>query len=806
MPDQPPPPAPDRPVADLLFTGVGKRELELPISQAEDDGSEDPPKSTGGRNVKSRHQTPVFIIFWILCFLLTAAPAFSWHGWRGILILIAGLTMVFRPPVFRLPWIYPVLATATLLLSCLVFLPAGWIHQPAWRPLLEAAGLPLSPYVTIQPASTLESLSLFCLCLVIQLYLLGHRVNHGANHILALCFSMGVAVIALFSIGDEVLKWRVPWDPEDTFGPFPNRNHMATLLVMGIMTGTGVAVQSLRVRTWSSGIAALVSVAISVWAIIGHSISRAGIILLMVMFALWMLSLGRTYLRGKVLIAAVLIAGAAVIYFVSGETKVKTRLDLTSDHLTYIAGGEAENAALWQNKTGAESLESLDDRLPIFLETLDMLRHEPWTGVGAGQFTFVFPQYRIRSSVDNHVQVLHPESDWLLLATEHGLAAAICFALLLMIVGGKALAGALQGRARALRAGCLAAAAAVPIHGIIDVPGHRMELVWCSLWLVALTIRVDPGPDSNPRAPIPEPDTAGSLGRWSFRLAGIAIMTGGALLIHSQWLGGRTPAALLQEKTLDLVQTFYQKEQMELAAATGHSNENSKIAAGGTDPANSAGSAMEAVPPAFAGQSPATSQDNHEHPLSLVEKALETFPMDPHLQYLKAAIAVGLEGKETETQIGFNLAVLLDPSSVSMPLHVAESRAQFETGEIPRLWTEAMKRSGAREKLDPLVSENQRNTFAHIMSLCAKYPELTSEAVKLAAGRPESPLLLKTWAASANGSSLDIIMPGLLAAPDLPATSIPELGALWLKRGTTKQVEVYLKQEFPHLEWGKEGS
>ena len=143
--------------------------------------------------------------------------------------------------------------------------------------------------------------------------------------------------------------------------------------------------------------------------------------------------------------------------------------------------------------------------------------------------------------------------------------------------------------------------------------------------------------------------------------------------------------------------------------------------------------------------------------------------MDPHLQYLKAAIAVGLEGKETETQIGFNLAVLLDPSSVSMPLHVAESRAQFETGEIPRLWTEAMKRSAALEKLDPLVFHNQRNTFALIMSLCAKYPELTSEAVKLAADRPESPLLLKTWATSANRFSLDTIMPELLAAPDLPA-------------------------------------
>jgi O-antigen ligase len=40
---------------------------------------------------------------------------------------------------------------------------------------------------------------------------------------------------------------------------------------------------------------------------------------------------------------------------------------------------------------------AVDGRLPIYRDTLAMIRSEPWTGVGVGQFQHAFHRYRERT-------------------------------------------------------------------------------------------------------------------------------------------------------------------------------------------------------------------------------------------------------------------------------------------------------------------------------------------------------------------------------------------------------------------------
>jgi hypothetical protein len=102
-----------------------------------------------------------------------------------------------------------------------------------------------------------------------------------------------------------------------------------------------------------------------------------------------------------------------------------------------------------------------------------------------------------RDASVNSLIVLHPESDWLWLATELGwlgviLALGAVFALLR---GAFPLA---EGSGRRLQTMALAAAIAALLHSVIDVPGHRLGSVLMALFVLVLARR-DSAPDSESR-------------------------------------------------------------------------------------------------------------------------------------------------------------------------------------------------------------------------------------------------------------------------------------------------------------------
>ena len=109
--------------------------------------------------------------------MMTLAPGLPGHGFRGGLFIAAGLLMLIRPPRAQIPRLPAALAMGCLLLAGMAFLPAAWFSIPAWRGNLAEAGMNLGGLVTAQPRQTLEAWCGIAVCLVVMLYLNGHRTQ-----------------------------------------------------------------------------------------------------------------------------------------------------------------------------------------------------------------------------------------------------------------------------------------------------------------------------------------------------------------------------------------------------------------------------------------------------------------------------------------------------------------------------------------------------------------------------------------------------------------------------------------------------
>ncbi len=166
------------------------------------------------------------------------------------------------------------------------------------------------------------------------------------------------------------------------------------------------------------------------------------------------------------------------------------------------AGEESGDGEMKDEKrdvSAAMEDQPLDFRVVIYEDTFRMLKSEPLTGVGLGQFPYLFPQYRQASIINAHCR--HPESNWLALAAEAGWPTAVMTAL---AVGGFFRAGIRAARRRQhgwpLALGTLLAAAAVPFHGIFDMPAYHEGIAWTALVASAglVTVSNQLLADSNP--------------------------------------------------------------------------------------------------------------------------------------------------------------------------------------------------------------------------------------------------------------------------------------------------------------------
>lgn len=424
----------------------------------------------------------------------------------AVFLVFAGVaSLVARPSAA--PRLLPVaLGFLFLVLTLGVHLPLGTLPGAAWRvDFPENSIVSLGNSFAAMPGHALWWSALLGLTVIAGTVLL--TIPLGGRQLAA--FLHGVAFLAaayaVVSIMDRHGGWAYPFSGDAVFGLLPNRNHTATLLVVGSVVSFGLMQWELTHGHRAAAAFAAVCGAPSLAALLFFSISRAGVLMLFAGFVIWLVGLARSPSNRR----AVGISAAVLVIFLAG---------------LFVLGGSAVRdriADFWRQAMAAGAAQgtettAIDFRQPIFQDTLRMLSDAPLTGAGLGHFAQAFAHYR-EASV-RAAAVLHPESDWLMVAAECGWPAVV---VLLALVAWFFL---VCWRARDAEDGLLrwtvaAGVGAALLHGLIDVPWHRSALGWFLLVTALAAV------------PSRHPSMRSVLGWRVFQvLAGLALLCAGIYL------------------------------------------------------------------------------------------------------------------------------------------------------------------------------------------------------------------------------------------------------------------------------------
>ena len=160
------------------------------------------------------------------------------QGFYGIVFVSIGILVALFPPVFiTTKWLNIGLVLFIISLA-LSLLPRSFADSQSWRNNLESLGLETGNLISPHPLVTIESIIIVGSILLIGLCSLGHRISRDNFSKIS---SLFLGFVAFFYAGISMLftqnDWN--WNSNSGFGFFANRNHMATLMVMGILVGVG---------------------------------------------------------------------------------------------------------------------------------------------------------------------------------------------------------------------------------------------------------------------------------------------------------------------------------------------------------------------------------------------------------------------------------------------------------------------------------------------------------------------------------------------------------------------------------------
>ena len=445
------------------------------------------------------------------------------QGATGIFLTAAGAAMVFLAPNRVVPWRYWMLCGGLMLSASLSLLPQSWFYAPPWRiGLQEYQGLPPLLQVSLAPRETIYWMMLLAGALLTGLFSLGHPVRSGVKIYIALLGALGCAAYALVAIYAKKTGWEYPFTPKNVFAPpdfgfFPNRNHTAAFLVTGAILALGIVRTAWTEKRPLAFVLGAGVIGSCSYALLFESTSRGGVVFLVTGMLVWLAMLGKGH-RSSALVVSVLALGFLVAgIFFSTESQARDRV-LEFFGVSSMVSESAEE------KPGAAFS---DFRSKIFRDSVKIVRDYPITGIGLGTFGYVAPFY-VDASIDEAIPI-HPESDWLMVACESGLLLLLCaFGLLVVLI--RDMLPFRRSATWPLRWGIISAALAAILHGMVDVPIHRVELGWWILVLGGLAF-------GNPAPTGTERNKSWWTQRLIFGAGGAGCLALGLLLLRSQWFG-----------------------------------------------------------------------------------------------------------------------------------------------------------------------------------------------------------------------------------------------------------------------------
>lgn len=705
------------------------------------------------------------VFSWLLVIVLLAVafPEMAPQALQGILWTGAGLLMVLLPPEVRVPKAWIFLALGFVGCATIGFLPREWFHVNPWRSDLDALGLDTGGQVFVEVPLAAEALAGFAVTAVVVLFMLGHRIGTRLLHWLAIGFILGVAAWTMAAL--------MAHKPGGLFGFFPNRNHTASLLVIASFAGLGAFAQAVQLKSPLKIVLSVVPTCLTFWILFAVSESRAGIVLAGFGILAWLALTGPKSFRGNTGKALILLAIAAGGAFLIVDSTVKQRLTKTVEKLAPVvvvdagASGTPKEDSPFTGAPAAQVEPEMDGRVTIFLDTLSMVASEPWSGVGPGQFVRVFPQYWIKTSASSDSQVLHPESDWLMMLSETGWPATLCLAVGVMAVFFTAFRQVRQGRSTFLRSGCVVAALLLCVHGIFDVPGHRVGLAWAAALLLAAALRF-PGAEDSTLATMP---SRFSRGVW--RALGCVIFSGGLVLLVAQVKDVPLLPSVRFSRHMRQAKILYDQDQAAYDKAVAEDHE----------------------------YQPSPEQDPLEEALRELNAAILIAPLDPYAHFVRGALALHFDDKQEIARHDFAIQRRLVPGRVNLAMEQAQAWKKQSPKETGPLWTEALRRARIVQARFPASPNGVTNTFSQAIRDAGKDETLSAVVLQVAG---DDPKLIALWAHSAPASLLDLEMPRLLPM-EIGKDTREALFAIWKKNSNTERAATFAKNH-PELDLAPE--
>lgn len=446
--------------------------------------------------------------------------AYRWS--QGVMLILVGLLVLLHPPR-RSPGRGVLAVLAALLALILIgFAPAHWAPSAQWRGEVVSLGVVLPNTITPQPWLSFEGLMLFGGTALWACWLQAQEWSPAARASLIRNFGIGVVLFAAVVLAFYFWKWNPPfWTAPEGIGPFPNRNHTSNFLALGGIVALACAHDRWRHGRatwifWLAGWVTILAALIINW-------SRAGIVLLLGGAALWLALLcwfTGTRSRQRIAVGISVFVILLSLFLLFGGS--------TLDRFKGEFGPE-------QGLLGFRGL--------IFKDTLRMIGDSPWLGVGLTNFWRTFPFYREASFVETTIG--HPESDWLWLAAELGWPGVVLIFAGFLLMLRRALPFG-SNTERHLRAAAFVGAIAFALHGLVDVPGHRLGSVLPAIFLISVAA----SPDRAGRAEKNSTTSASAVTRsslwvsWIFRFAALPFLIVGGVWIWASWTKFPLPGAI----------------------------------------------------------------------------------------------------------------------------------------------------------------------------------------------------------------------------------------------------------------------
>ncbi len=382
----------------------------------------------------------------------------------GFALVLPGVALLLRPPERSLGKWMDVGIVGLIGTLLFAFVPLFYWQEASWRTTaVEVFEIDLPVVLTVQPwisfEAFLSAIAGFC-----WLYAAGNwKVNYEGRRRIYFIVSCLIAVFAVIVVVGDLYGWRYPGAKDATaFSFFPNRNQTSNFIAIGGVLAFGYAMEGIRGRRLTHMVGLLASL-LSLVALV-YGVSRVGVWLYFGGISLWFVfSLRRTVVSLLFKVGIPLI----LLLFSSFITSYERAVGRATEYLSSPSEWGGEYCML------------------ICRDTVGMIQDAPLTGVGLGNFSAVFSQYRDLSRSYQHA--VHPESDLFWLGAEGGLIAVLFLGIFLVSYIRRCRDSG-SGRSGAYRVIALTGVMMFLLHGLFDVSGHRPGTAYFAIIFAALAL------------------------------------------------------------------------------------------------------------------------------------------------------------------------------------------------------------------------------------------------------------------------------------------------------------------------------